>query len=140
MRPYKHIESLIGRYISQHYHCPIEIGIGENVVCARKLRDAGIEVRCTDIRPIIAEPGILSRIDDIFEPDHTFYDGADLLYAIRPGVEMVPPMITLASRIGADLLVYHLGFEVYGDGGEIIDAGIVLHRYCRRAKPSKRED
>ncbi len=36
--------------------------------------------------------------------------------------------------------VYHLGFEVYGDGGEIIDAGIVLHRYYRRAKPSKRED
>jgi uncharacterized UPF0146 family protein len=126
-------------YISQHYHCAVEVGVGANMDCVRMMQDAGKEVRCTDIRPVLAAPGITLRIDDIFEPDLTFYQGADVIYAIRPGVEMVPPLMNLASRIGADLLVYHLGFEMYGDGGEIIDCGVILHRYCTRENPSKRE-
>jgi len=67
----------------------------------------------------------------VFSPDEELYRRADLIYAIRPGVEMVPALIALASRTGADLLVYHLGNEIYGDGGEIIDCGVILHRYHR---------
>lgn len=139
MRPYKRIESLIGLYISQNYHSAIEVGVGVNTACARILRDAGIEIRCTDVRPVVAAPGIPLRIDDVFEPDLPFYQGVDVIYAIRPGVEMVPPLVRLASSIGADLLLYHLGFEMYRDGGEIVDCGVILHRYCPRENPSKRE-
>ena len=58
--------------------------------------------------------------------------GADLVLAIRPGVEMVPPLIALARRCDCDLLVYHLGDEVYLDGGERIPIeGAILHRYHR---------
>jgi hypothetical protein len=32
-------------------------------------------------------------------------------------VEMVPPLIALAERIGADLLVYHLGTRSTGMAG-----------------------
>jgi hypothetical protein len=44
---------------------------------------------------------------------------------------MVPSLIDLARAIGCDLIVYHLGNEIYEDGGEIIDCGPVLHRYYR---------
>jgi hypothetical protein len=50
---------------------------------------------------------------------------------------MIPPLISLARAAGADLVVYHLGFETYGDGGEKIDCGVVLHRYVSRSEPVK---
>ena len=129
MGPYKRIERLIGEYIGRNYHSAVEIGVGENLVAARRIREAGIPVRCTDIRPVPPAGGPEVVRDDIFSPDESLYSGADLIYAIRPGVEMIPPLITLAERVAADLLVYHLGNEIYGDGGEIIDCGVILHRY-----------
>ena len=137
MGPYKHIERLIGDYIGRNYRCAVEIGVGENLVVSRILRDAGVSVRCTDIRPVPSEPGIPVAKDDIFSPREGLYSGADLLYAIRPGVEMVPPLIALAERTGADLLVYHLGNEIYGTGGDLVDCGVILHRYYSREKIGK---
>ncbi len=134
MGPYKRIERLIGDYIARNYRCAVEIGVGGNMVAARVLRDAGLSIRCTDIRPFPPEPGIPVAQDDIFSPTECLYAGADLLYAIRPGVEMVPSLIALAERTGADLLVYHLGNEIYGSGGELIDCGVMLHRYHSRGE------
>jgi uncharacterized UPF0146 family protein len=79
-------------------------------------------------------------IDDVFSPDISRYEGADIIYAIRPAIEMIPPLITLAQRVNCDLIVYHLGFESYGNGGEIIDCGVILYRYFRRQNPSNRVD
>jgi uncharacterized protein (TIRG00374 family) len=43
-----------------------------------------------------------------------------------------PPMMKLARTAGTELIVYHLGFELYGDGGESIDfKDIQLHRYVK---------
>jgi len=53
-----------------------------------------------------------------------------------PPTDMVPPLIDLAKTVGCDLLVYHLGFETYGDGGETIDCGVILHRYVTAQKKS----
>jgi len=137
MGPYKRIERLIGDYIGRNYRCAVEIGVGENLVAARIIRDAGVSIRCTDIRPVLSENGIPIAKDDIFSPGEGLYSGADLLYAIRPGVEMVPPLIALAEKTGADLLVYHLGNEIYGTGGDLIDCGVILHRYYSREKLGK---
>ena len=138
MGEYKRIERLIGVYIGRNYRRPVEAGAGENLVAARVIRDAGIPVRCTDIRTLHGEDGIPVVQDDVFSPDPGLYRGADLIYAIRPGVEMVPALIALAERTGADLLVYHLGNEVYGTGGEIVDCGVILHQY-HRGKASPRD-
>ena len=53
---------------------------------------------------------------------------------------MIPPLIALAQQVNCDLLVYHLGFESYGKGGERIDCGVLLHRYHRYQNPSKSVD
>jgi uncharacterized UPF0146 family protein len=129
MGEYKRIERLIGDYIAGIYHSAVEVGVGGNFTAARRIRAAGVPVRCTDIRSFPSEEGIPVMQDDIFNPDEGLFRGADLIYAIRPGVEMVPALIALAERTGADLLVYHLGNEIYGDGGEIVDCGVILHRY-----------
>jgi len=132
MSGYKRIENCIGRYIAGHYKCPVEIGAGSNFTAAEYIASKAIPCRCMDIKPQIPPGGISFFCDDIFCPDTGQYTGADLLYSVRPAVEMVPPMKELARFLNCDLLVYHLGFECYGDGGEVIDCGVILHRYYRR--------
>jgi len=129
MDGYKHIERSIGTYISTRYKDVVEVGIGQNTVAAEVLRDAGVRVRCRDIRPLDPPAGIGFAIDDIEKPDLFLYRGADLIYAIRPGVEMIPSLIALAAELNTTLIVYHLGDEVYLDGGVIIDCGVRLHQY-----------
>jgi uncharacterized UPF0146 family protein len=136
MSPYKRIERQIGEYIAARYHRVVEVGIGNAPEAARVIGAAGKRVTATDIHPSPSN-GIKVIRDDIFSPKEDLYLGADLLYAIRPGVEMVPPLMALAQRVNADLLVYHLGNEIYGDGGVIVDCGVTLHRYHTA---QKRED
>jgi uncharacterized UPF0146 family protein len=140
MGDYKHIETCVGNYISSHYTRAIEIGIGRNEVAAHIVSQSGALIRCTDVKSL----GISSELpffqDDVFSPDYSLYTGADVIFAIRPAIEMIPPLIELAERINADLIVYHLGFESYEKGGDIIDCGVLLHRYHLHQKPSKRVD
>ncbi|MDD1679219.1 MAG: hypothetical protein LUO93_08590 [Methanomicrobiales archaeon] len=133
MRPYKRIERCIARYLGPRYHTAVEIGVGVNFEVADALSRQGCRVSCTDIHPGRSpSPTLPVFVDDIFRPTESIYLGADLLYAVRPGVEMVPALIDLACRIDADLLVYHLGNELYEGGGEVIECGVTLHRYHRR--------
>jgi uncharacterized protein len=140
MGEYKHIETCIGRYIAGHYSRAVEIGIGRNTEAARILTDTGILIRSTDVKNLPVPAWLAFAADDIFSPDLSLYRGADVLYAIRPAIEMIPPLITLAETIDSDLVVYHLGFESYGNGGEKIDCGVILHRYFSVQKPSKSVD
>ncbi len=135
MGSYKHIETCVGEYIARHYANAVEVGIGHNMDAAKVLHDAGISIRVTDIKDLPVPGWLRFRKDDIFSPDLPFYTGAGVIYSIRPAVEMIPPLISLAQEVNADLLVYHLGFESYGDGGERIDCGVVLHCYFRRSEP-----
>ncbi|NYT05000.1 MAG: hypothetical protein GKC04_01305 [Methanomicrobiales archaeon] len=138
MRDYKHIEACIARYIVKRYRNVVEIGVGKNFAVAETLVQAGCAVRCTDIRP--ADHGTIAVLcDDICNPRPVLYAGAELLYAVRPGVEMVPFLIALARDVGADCLVYHLGGEIYENGGRIVDAGVVLHCYHRSGRTAPSE-
>lgn len=137
MDSYKHIENRIGGYLAGKYRRAVEVGIGRNSDVAVMLADAGVLKGCTDIKDTGFPPGLNYFRDDIFVPDLSRYEGADLIYAIRPAIEMVPPLIALAQTIDCDMIVYHLGFEVYGNGGEVFDCGVLLHRYWRRSEPVK---
>ncbi len=137
MGSYKHIETCIGEYIAKHYTDAIEVGIGKNTEAARILLNAGIRVRCTDVKDREVPEWLYFTSDDIFSPDISLYKGADVIYAIRPAIEMIPPLLELAQTINCDLIVYHLGFEYYGNGGEKIDCGVLLHRYFKASEPVK---
>ena len=140
MGGYKHIEKSIGTYIAAHYRDAVEAGVGENTDAAQILSAAGVRVRAIDVRALVHPDWLCFSVDDIFEPDLSKYAGADVIYAIRPAEEMIPPLIALAQRVNCDLLVYHLGFESYGKGGERIDCGVLLHRYYQHQNPSKSVD
>ena len=140
MGGYKHIEKSIGTYIAAHYRDAVEAGVGENTDAAQILNTAGVRVRAIDVRALVHPDWLYFSVDDIFEPDLSKYVGAEVIYAIRPAEEMMPPLIALAQRVNCDLLVYHLGFESYGNGGERIDCGVLPHLYHRHQNPSKSVD
>jgi uncharacterized protein len=131
MGEYKRIERDIVHYIAGKYKNVAEVGVGSNFTAAEIIAQSGILVRCSDIRVTAPPAGVFFFRDDIFDPDVSMYAGADLVYAIRAPGELIPPLIALCRRIDCDLLVYHLGFETYMDGGEIIDCGVILHLYHR---------
>jgi len=140
MDQYKHIETCIGRYVADNYSHAVEVGIGRNTEAAQILSGTGKLLCSTDVKKIPVPEDLSFVIDDVFSPDISLYREADVIYAIRPAIEMIPPLIGLAEIVNCDLIVYHLGFESWGNGGERIDCGVVLHRYYRHQKPSKRVD
>ena len=140
MDQYKHIETCIGRYVADNYSHAVEVGIGRNTEAAQILSGTGKLLCSTDVKKIPVPEDLSFVIDDVFSPDISLYREADVIYAIRPAIEMIPPLIGLAEIVNCDLIVYHLGFERWGNGGERIDCGVVLHRYYRHQKPSKRVD
>ena len=121
-----------------HYTRAIEVGIGNNTVTAEALAAKGVLLCCTDVRKISTFPRVFISVSTISShPEFPLYKGADVIYAIRPAIEMIPPMIDLARSVNCDLIVYHLGFESYGSGGEIIDCGVLLHRYHAKSEHVK---
>jgi len=134
MGSYKRIEHCVGSYIAAKYKNPVEIGVGSNPDAAWCVHDAGIPVRAVDIRSCSLPSWLPFARDDIFAPDISLYTGADVLYSVRPAEEMIPPMIALARRLDCDLVVYHLGFEMFGDGGKIVDCGVPIHYYYQRVQ------
>jgi uncharacterized UPF0146 family protein len=138
MGAHKHIERCIGACIASRSRSAAEIGVGNNFITAATIRNSGVRVFCTDIQMPRTAPDIPFFIDDIFSPDTSLYKDIEVLYSVRPGEEMMPALVRLARDLDVDLLVYHLGFEGYGRGGEIIDCRVTLHCYHKSQNPSKR--
>ena len=133
------IERAVGRSIAAHYSSAVEVGFGGETYAAEVLLRAGVPVLCTDVHAYPECTLVPSVVDDCVEPRLSLYEGADVIYAVRPGLEIVPALISLAERVCADLVVYHLGFEVYMDGGEVTESeGVLLHRYVRGGKAVSR--
>jgi len=131
---HKDIETQVASYIAKNYTSAAEIGVGNNITAVSCLAHAGLEVFCTDIKKRSDYPGIRFVCHDITSEDTSPFKGVACLYSIRPGIEMVPALIHQAVAAGADLLIYHLGNEIYQNGGEIINCGVVIHRYVHRGR------
>jgi len=93
------------------------------------------EIIATDIDPEavreLSEMGVKSLVDDIFEPNERIYEGADLIYSIRPPSEIIPRLAELGSRIGADILIIPLSEDAYFSnlsGWErIVENGLIVY-------------
>lgn len=97
----------------------IEVGVGRSPYVLLQLKSLlpDAEIMATDIDPEavrgLNEMGIKSLIDNLFEPDERIYEGADLIYSIRPPFELIPKLVELSSRISADILAVPLSEDEY---------------------------
>ncbi len=87
----------------------VEVGAGFVTDVASRLNTLGLVI--TD-REKIDLGGITVQADDIFSPCKVIYEGASLIYSLRPPLEVQIAMGKLAREIGADVLVRPLGDEI----------------------------
>ena len=98
-------------YIAEHYRSAVEIGVGRYPDVAQALDAQGLHIRATDIRPW-SEANLDIIQDDVTCPVLSKYRGADLLYSLRPPLELVGFMQKLACRLTTDLIVKPLASEI----------------------------
>lgn len=82
----------------------VEIAIGKFFQVADYLKNYNsnvINFTATDINP--ANSDII--FDDITEPNMEIYDGADLIYSIRPPQELQPYIADIISKTRASLII-----------------------------------
>ena len=89
----------------------VEVGAGYVSDVALTLIFRGLDVTATDKEERFLD-GLHVEKDDIFSPRLELYEGACLIYSLRPPLEMQTAIGDLASRIGADILIRPLGDEV----------------------------
>lgn len=92
----------------------VEVGIGHDQGTAQRLlrHFPTLDLVGTDIDPAAlrapAPPGLRLVHDDLRNPRMTVYQGADLVYAVRPNPEMAVDLANLARRLDCPLLVIPL--------------------------------
>jgi uncharacterized protein len=89
----------------------VEVGVGHRIDVAIDVKNRlpNTEVVVTDQEESWIRNHRLLKvkavIDDIVNPRLAVYAGAGLVYSIQPPVELVPSLVSLSSRIRADLFV-----------------------------------
>ena len=100
-------------YIGGKYECIAEIGIGHFPDVALALAKRGHAVFATDVKSF-AHRGLRVIVDDVTQPLLHLYTGLELIYSLRPPLELVPYMRRLARTLSADLIVKPLASEYVG--------------------------
>ena len=122
LRGAKDLAQFIGKNYSGRV---VEIGAGHVLEVALHLASLGRDVLITD-REERYLGGIHIEKDDIFMPRLDLYQGASLIYSIRPPLELQLAMGILASKLGTDILIRPLNDEVAelpGFSRRLVNAG-----------------
>ncbi len=89
----------------------VELGVGSRIDVAERIKKylplAEVLVMDNDeasVRRHVTSP-VRAVADDLMSPQTPIYRDATLVYSIHPPLEIVGPMVELAGRVGADLLV-----------------------------------
>ena len=104
----------LAEYVRENYSRAskiVELGVGSRIEVAEKIKKnlPLAEVLVTDKDETWVRQHLSSQIravaDDVRFPQTPIYQHASLLYSIYPPFEIVEPMVLLARRVRADLLV-----------------------------------
>jgi uncharacterized UPF0146 family protein len=95
----------LAQYIINNYsnaNRVVEVGAGKFHKVASILEEhLNSTIVMTDIKP--SHEKIIK--DDICNPDLKIYNGSSLIYSIRPQPELMPHLMAVAEKTGADLII-----------------------------------
>ena len=101
-------------YIGENYSRAskiVELGVGSRIEVAERIKKhlPLAEVLVMDNDEASVRRHLTSQVravaDDVMSPQMPIYKDATLVYSVHPPLEIVGPMMELAGRVGADLLV-----------------------------------
>ncbi len=110
----------LAEYIAAKYSGKVvEVCVGRYFDVALQLARLGFDVYTVDKRKIQAPPGVKFFVDDVTCPKMEIYEGASLIYSIRPPFELFEAIKKLARAVGADCIIKPL----YGEhpGGRLVN-------------------
>lgn len=91
----------------------VEVGVGKFDRIANSLSEReNITLIKTDISP---KDDTVIR-DDITRPNLDLYEGADIIYSIRPPSELQPHLVSLAEKVDSQLIIKPLTNEDLNTG------------------------
>lgn len=80
----------------------VEVGAGKfHKVALILIQNLNSSIVMTDIKPSYKK--IVQ--DDICDPDLKIYTGSSIIYSIRPQPELMPCLMAVAEKTGADLII-----------------------------------
>ena len=80
----------------------VEIGVGRFQTISKNLsQNENIELVMTDINP--ANEDIIE--DDVFNPNMSIYENADILFSIRPPAEIQDAIMKIRDKVNATLII-----------------------------------
>ena len=80
----------------------VEIGAGKFQTISKNLSEKeNIDIIMTDIDP--ANENIIK--DDVFNPNMSIYNGADILFSIRPPAELQESIMKIRDEVNATLII-----------------------------------
>ena len=80
----------------------VEIGVGRFQTISKNLsQNENIELVMTDISP--ANEDIID--DDVFNPNMSIYENADILFSIRPPAEIQDAIMKIRDKVNATLII-----------------------------------
>ncbi len=113
----------------------VEVGVGRSPYALLQLKSLlqEAEIIAVDIDPgavgELNQMGVKSVVDDISEPNMGVYEGADLIYSIRPPFELISKLAKLGKEVGANVLVIPLSENGYlsdlSEWDRIVDDGLI---------------
>uniref|UniRef100_A0A7C3ZF25 UPF0146 protein ENR21_04445 n=1 Tax=Archaeoglobus fulgidus TaxID=2234 RepID=A0A7C3ZF25_ARCFL len=121
----------IAGYIAENYRGKVvEVGIGRFTAVAEFLAKMGFNVVVTDIIRRNVPEGCVFYLDDITNPNLQIYEGASLIYSLRPPPEIFSAILRVSRKVGADCIIKPL----YGDcmHGKIVNYKGVQFYLIRR--------
>jgi len=119
---------VLGEYIARNYRGKVvEVGVGSYYEVAEFLKERGFEVITTDVTPRRRE----TLKDDVNRPNLKIYEGASLIYSIRPPYEIQRSIVELAKKVGCDAIILPLKGEVI-EGGKLVNfRGVSFYVFSR---------
>lgn len=90
-----------------------ELGVGRFHIISNKLQETeNIELIMTDINP--SDENVVK--DDIFNPNMDLYENTDILFSIRPPVEIQKAIMDLRDKLDCTLIIKPLFNEDLNSG------------------------
>jgi len=121
----------LAEYIAENYRGRVvEIGVGNLFAVSDALERMGFDVLRVDIRKTRHDV----IVDDACRPNHRIYEGACLIFSIRPPIDIQKCIIEIGMEIGCDVIIVPLKIEVI-DGGKLKNyMGIPLYIFTPRSR------
>jgi len=126
-----HIAEYIARCADGNNGKVVEVGVGHRLEVVRLLIRMGIEVVATDVHPSSHEV----FMDDVCAPNVRLYEGASVVYSLRPPPELWMPIARTAAGVGAQLIIRPFGSErvdlsaIYAKGRTVSAKGMRLMHF-----------